>query len=273
MLTFTAVHSWLVLAAVLRRHDDPPAPPRDEGPRQAETLRNEGNELYRTVPWRSTNLFSGFFGSFYISKFDVKIQYLCSMYAFWYNCNSKDVFCDCSMFDPYFPGIFVHSSLICRPNFAKSLSASQGAGVYGCGAFCGSSWVLSTFRYDVRWTRWYGCQPKNSGFYPPKWMVKIMENPIKMDNLGVPLFLETPIWLQISSAVDLRQIVLRFAWLPCSSLDLSHFDSRSRFFFWNAWHWRYRLALRKYSDALQWLGRPICIIALYPRGNPLCILS
>ena len=25
-------------------------------------------------------------------------------------------------------------------------------------------------------------------------MVKIMENPIKMDDLGVPLFLETPIW-------------------------------------------------------------------------------
>ena len=28
----------------------------------------------------------------------------------------------------------------------------------------------------------------------PKWMVKIMENPIKMDDLGVPLFLETPRW-------------------------------------------------------------------------------
>ncbi len=32
---------------------------------------------------------------------------------------------------------------------------------------------------------------KNSG--TPKWMVKIMESPIKMDDLGVPLFLETPI--------------------------------------------------------------------------------
>ena len=32
---------------------------------------------------------------------------------------------------------------------------------------------------------------KNSG--TPKWMVKIMENPIKMDDLGVPLLLETPI--------------------------------------------------------------------------------
>ena len=33
---------------------------------------------------------------------------------------------------------------------------------------------------------------KNRGG-PPKWMVKIRENPIKMDDLGVPLFLETPI--------------------------------------------------------------------------------
>ena len=30
------------------------------------------------------------------------------------------------------------------------------------------------------------------GVKPPKWMVKIMEHPIKMDDLGVPLFLETP---------------------------------------------------------------------------------
>ena len=32
------------------------------------------------------------------------------------------------------------------------------------------------------------------GVFPPKWMVKIMDNPIKMDNLGVPLFSETPIY-------------------------------------------------------------------------------
>ena len=34
---------------------------------------------------------------------------------------------------------------------------------------------------------------KNMGG-PRKWMVKIMENPIKMDDLGVPLFLETPVY-------------------------------------------------------------------------------
>ena len=38
-----------------------------------------------------------------------------------------------------------------------------------------------------------GVNPKIARFDPPKWMVKIMENPIKMDDLGVPLFLETPI--------------------------------------------------------------------------------
>ena len=35
---------------------------------------------------------------------------------------------------------------------------------------------------------------KNNG--TPKWMVKIMENPIKMDDLGVPLFLQTPVYTQ-----------------------------------------------------------------------------
>ena len=37
-----------------------------------------------------------------------------------------------------------------------------------------------------------GVEPKIGG-NTPKWMVKIMENPIKMDDLGVPLFFETPI--------------------------------------------------------------------------------
>ena len=36
-----------------------------------------------------------------------------------------------------------------------------------------------------------GVEPKIGG-NPPKWMVKIMEHPIKMDDLVVPLFLEHP---------------------------------------------------------------------------------
>ena len=39
---------------------------------------------------------------------------------------------------------------------------------------------------------------KNRG-KTPKWMVKIMGNPIKMDDLGVPLFLETPILKSLKS--------------------------------------------------------------------------
>ena len=31
-----------------------------------------------------------------------------------------------------------------------------------------------------------GVEPKIGGFYPPKWMVKIMENPMKIHDLGVP---------------------------------------------------------------------------------------
>ena len=47
---------------------------------------------------------------------------------------------------------------------------------------------------------------KNRGILPPKWMVKIMENPIKMDDLGgPPLFLETPICFFCAKS--------RFLWL------------------------------------------------------------
>ena len=45
--------------------------------------------------------------------------------------------------------------------------------------------------------------PKNRG--TQKWMVKIMENPVKMDDLGVPLFSETPhIFAQISNLDSLH---------------------------------------------------------------------
>ena len=41
---------------------------------------------------------------------------------------------------------------------------------------------------------WYMGVSINGG--TPKWMVYFMENPIKMDDLGVPPFMETPIsWI------------------------------------------------------------------------------
>ena len=49
---------------------------------------------------------------------------------------------------------------------------------------------------------------KNRGVYPPKWMVYFMEKPIKMDDLGVPLFLETPILLNSDSVLINYQLSL-----------------------------------------------------------------
>ncbi len=54
-----------------------------------------------------------------------------------------------------------------------------------------------------------GWTKKRGGFYPPKWMVKIMvPNPIKMDDLGGPpeIFLETPIY---------HLIYIQSLWLYC----------------------------------------------------------
>ena len=50
-------------------------------------------------------------------------------------------------------------------------------------------------KVDVR-VFWVGASQIINQYGTPKWMVKITENPIKMDDLGgPPLFLETPIWL------------------------------------------------------------------------------
>ena len=47
-----------------------------------------------------------------------------------------------------------------------------------------------------------GVEPNRGG--PPKWMGKIMETPIKMDDLGVPLILETPMkYCHKSSTVNI----------------------------------------------------------------------
>ena len=52
------------------------------------------------------------------------------------------------------------------------------------------------FLLRIFWLYAYLGVSKNRG--TPKWMVNIMENPIKMDDLGAPLFLETPICLNFS---------------------------------------------------------------------------
>ena len=78
-----------------------------------------------------------------------------------------------------------------------------------CLSFAGStrSWTILRMRFDkplrVQYRPGAGKKQqkklvldvdvsKNRG--TPKWMVYFMENPIKIDDLGVPLFLETPMW-------------------------------------------------------------------------------
>jgi len=46
---------------------------------------------------------------------------------------------------------------------------------------------------DSHGTRMYIWVFPKIGGKPPKWMVKVMENPTKMDDLGVPLFSEKAI--------------------------------------------------------------------------------
>ena len=57
--------------------------------------------------------------------------------------------------------------------------------------YWGSSWD-GIFPFFLLGKYYYKGVSKNRGG-PPKWMVKIMENPIKMDDLGVPVFSETSI--------------------------------------------------------------------------------
>jgi len=42
--------------------------------------------------------------------------------------------------------------------------------------------TLDSADWEVRY--YMGVEPKIRGILPPKWMVKIMENPMKMDDLG-----------------------------------------------------------------------------------------
>ena len=69
----------------------------------------------------------------------------------------------------------------CEPSSFQSLQAVQ------------LSFQQNGLKIWVQHTPHYGVFPKIMG--TPKWMVKIMENPIKWDDLGVPLFSKTSISL------------------------------------------------------------------------------
>ena len=51
------------------------------------------------------------------------------------------------------------------------------------------------------------------GGLPPKWMVLLMGNPIEMDDLGVPLFMETLIYSNHFLKWDEHPVVHGIAWV------------------------------------------------------------
>ena len=65
----------------------------------------------------------------------------------------------------------------------------------------GSSWPVPESCEDdfdcndgsLVFLKWKWCMGVSKNRGTPKWMVKIMENPIIMDDLGVPLFSETSV--------------------------------------------------------------------------------
>ena len=82
---------------------------------------------------------------------------------------------------------------------------------------------------------------KNMG--TPKWMVKIMENPIRMDDLGVPLFLETPIWYLLYIKLVVSRVTSprsSQAWPMAWSIS---FVKDHLLFFVGNWSWHTALAI------------------------------
>ena len=87
-----------------------------------------------------------------------------------------------------------------RTPFSKLRSSYEIFRVFFRSGFNGSDrWRFLGYKSAVHVGKWVF--PKIG---PPKWMVKIMENPIKMDDLGVPLFSETSKYINpMGSVMDL----------------------------------------------------------------------
>ena len=77
-------------------------------------------------------------------------------------------------------GTLLHSDPHVYCSGGQCLDTTGGGGEKTCQ---GRKGILFWINMDVS---------KNRG--TPKWIVKLRENPIKIDDLGVPVFLETPIF-------------------------------------------------------------------------------
>ena len=64
-------------------------------------------------------------------------------------------------------------------------------------------------------------------------MVKIMEKPIKMDDLGIPLFLETSIWENVISLYTLQGSLTIFACFRSGSFEDDDFPKFPRLDMWS----------------------------------------
>ena len=90
---------------------------------------------------------------------------------------------------------------------------------------------------------------KNRG--TPKWMVDFMENPIKIDYLGVPLFLETPIW-NLKTLISKRNLLCQG--LKSSSSMLKGLISK----FWDSADWVWHVCWHGC-----WTTKPVDIVGKY----------
>ncbi len=122
-------------------------------------------------------------------------------------------------------------------------------------------------RNSNQWHLWMF--PKIGGFYPQNgWFILQMENPIKMDDLGVPLFLETPIYLYQQSYIwvnrdssqtskVLKQSELFLEGFP--QLIKPPFKVTSHQFSWFNWH-----KSSESSDVLRSpVHKPICFRSVF----------
>ena len=86
----------------------------------------------------------------------------------------------------------VNSTLVIKLRKGKGKTGQATTGVKGKGKAGRGLYHVFTLEvgFSHHFRKWWFHLGVSKNMGTPKWMVKIMENPSKMDDLGVPLFLE-----------------------------------------------------------------------------------